>query len=61
MLAASYVRLEENGVLTDCSIKTQEPDETLDFSFSSTNVINKLIMKVGHPRSNDKRVINKCP
>ncbi|XP_074643105.1 cell cycle checkpoint protein RAD1-like [Tubulanus polymorphus] len=37
--------LEENGVLTDCSIKTQEPDETLDFNFCSTNVINKIIMK----------------
>ena len=39
-------RLEENGVLTDCSIKTQEPDETLDFNFSNTNVVNKIIMKV---------------
>ncbi|XP_064621085.1 cell cycle checkpoint protein RAD1-like isoform X2 [Lineus longissimus] len=37
--------LEEGGVLTDCSIKTQEPDETLDFNFSSVNVINKVIMK----------------
>ena len=39
-------RLEENGVLTDCSLKTQDPDETLDFSFSSANVVNKIIMKV---------------
>ncbi|KAL4223188.1 ssDNA endodeoxyribonuclease [Mactra antiquata] len=37
--------LEEEGVLTDCSIKTLEPDEVLDFNFSSTNVINKIIMK----------------
>ncbi|XP_033123281.1 cell cycle checkpoint protein RAD1-like isoform X3 [Anneissia japonica] len=37
--------LEENGVLTDCSIKTLEPDETLDFNFTSANVINKIIMK----------------
>ncbi|XP_053374964.1 cell cycle checkpoint protein RAD1-like isoform X1 [Mercenaria mercenaria] len=37
--------LEEDGVLTDCSIKTLEPDEVLDFNFSSTNVINKIIMK----------------
>ena len=42
----SVDRLEENGVLTDASIKTQDPDETLDFNFSSTNVINKIIMKV---------------
>ncbi|XP_060586860.1 cell cycle checkpoint protein RAD1-like isoform X2 [Ruditapes philippinarum] len=37
--------LEEDGVLTDCSIKTLDPDEVLDFNFSSTNVINKIIMK----------------
>ena len=39
-------RLEEGGVLTDCSIQTQEPDETLDFDFSSADVLNKIIMKV---------------
>ncbi|EDO28618.1 predicted protein [Nematostella vectensis] len=37
--------LEEGGVLTDCSIQTQEPDETLDFDFSSSKVLNKIIMK----------------
>ncbi|WAR02993.1 RAD1-like protein [Mya arenaria] len=37
--------LEEDGVLTDCSIKTLEPDEVLDFNFCSTNVVNKIIMK----------------
>ncbi|KAK2154367.1 hypothetical protein NP493_2193g00010 [Ridgeia piscesae] len=37
--------LEDGGVLTDCSIKTMEPDETLDFNFCSTNVVNKIIMK----------------
>lgn len=41
-----YFRLEEGGVLTDCSIQTEEPDETLDFDFSSANVLNKIIMKV---------------
>ena len=40
------VRLEEGGVLTDCSIQTQEPDETLEFDFSSAEVLNKIIMKV---------------
>lgn len=40
------VMLEEDGVLTDCSLKTLEPDEVLDFDFCSTNVINKIIMKV---------------
>jgi len=39
-------RLAENGVLTDCSIKTQEPEETLDFNFASENVVNKIIIKV---------------
>lgn len=37
--------LEENGVLTDCSLKTLEPEETLDFNFNSLNVVNKIIMK----------------
>ncbi|XP_062501190.1 cell cycle checkpoint protein RAD1-like [Corticium candelabrum] len=37
--------LEENGVLTDCSIRTQEPEETLDFDFCSANVVNKAILK----------------
>jgi len=37
--------LEEDGVLTDCSIKTLEPDEVLDFDFCSNNVVNKIIMK----------------
>ncbi|XP_033123280.1 cell cycle checkpoint protein RAD1-like isoform X2 [Anneissia japonica] len=45
--------LEENGVLTDCSIKTLEPDETLDFNFTSANVINKIIMKSDFPRESD--------
>ncbi|XP_076473064.1 cell cycle checkpoint protein RAD1-like isoform X1 [Babylonia areolata] len=39
------VILEEDGVLTDCSLKTLEPDEVLDFDFCSTSVINKIIMK----------------
>ncbi|XP_041377028.1 cell cycle checkpoint protein RAD1-like [Gigantopelta aegis] len=39
------VILEEEGVLTDCSIKTMEPDEILDFDFCSTNVVNKIIIK----------------
>ncbi|RDD42886.1 Cell cycle checkpoint protein RAD1 [Trichoplax sp. H2] len=37
--------LEENEVLTDCNIQTQESSEILDFNFLSTNVINKIIMK----------------
>uniref|UniRef100_A0A0B6ZTE3 Cell cycle checkpoint protein RAD1 n=2 Tax=Arion vulgaris TaxID=1028688 RepID=A0A0B6ZTE3_9EUPU len=37
--------LEEDGVLTDCSIKTLEPDEVLDFDFCNSSVVNKIIMK----------------
>ena len=36
--------LEEDGAVTDCSIKTNEPDEILDFEFASSNVINKVIV-----------------
>jgi len=41
------VRLEDSGVVTDCSLKTLEPEDTLDFNFNSSNVVNKVIIKVG--------------
>ncbi|XP_052599090.1 cell cycle checkpoint protein RAD1 isoform X1 [Peromyscus californicus insignis] len=37
--------LEEGGVVTVCKINTQEPEETLDFDFCSTNVMNKIILQ----------------
>ncbi|XP_039203798.1 cell cycle checkpoint protein RAD1 [Crotalus tigris] len=37
--------LEEGGVVTVCKIKTQEPEEILDFDFCSTNVVNKIILQ----------------
>jgi len=37
--------LEEGGVLTDCSIKTQLPEETMDFNFNSSDVVNKAIIR----------------
>ncbi|XP_052015759.1 cell cycle checkpoint protein RAD1 [Apodemus sylvaticus] len=37
--------LEEGGVVTVCKITTQEPEETLDFDFCSTNVMNKIILQ----------------
>ncbi|XP_072272677.1 cell cycle checkpoint protein RAD1 [Pyxicephalus adspersus] len=37
--------LEEGGVVTVCKIHTQEPEETLDFDFCSTNVVNKIILQ----------------
>lgn len=33
---APLSRLEEDGVVTDCEIKTEEPEDTLDFDFFST-------------------------
>lgn len=38
-------RLEEGGVITDCSIKTSESEEILDFNFSAANVLNKIILR----------------
>ena len=38
--------VEDAGILTDCSIKTQEPEDLLDFDFSGESVENKIIMKV---------------
>ena len=32
-------------MLTDCSIQTRDADETLDFDFTSANVVNKIIMR----------------
>ncbi|XP_077137904.1 cell cycle checkpoint protein RAD1 [Ranitomeya variabilis] len=37
--------LEEGGVVTVCKILTQEPEETLDFDFCSTDVLNKIILQ----------------
>ena len=39
-----FYSLEESGVLTDCSIQTQDADEILEFDFCSANVVNKVIM-----------------
>lgn len=45
-MGVTSCRLEEAGVLTDCSIRTLEAEETLDFDFCTANVLNKVIMKV---------------
>ena len=44
----SFRLVEDAGILTDCSIKTQEPEDLLDFDFSGADVENKIIMKVRH-------------
>ncbi|KAK0080759.1 hypothetical protein PV325_013369 [Microctonus aethiopoides] len=38
------VWIEEDGVITDCSLKTQEPDELLDFRMESDSILNKVIL-----------------
>lgn len=38
----NYGRLEEDGVILDSSIRTQDPGEIADFSFSDDSVINKV-------------------
>ncbi|XP_047229063.1 cell cycle checkpoint protein RAD1 [Girardinichthys multiradiatus] len=37
--------LEEGGVVTVCKINTHEPEEPIDFEFSSSNVTNKVILQ----------------
>lgn len=39
------ILLEENGIITDCSLKTQHPDELLDFHLEPENVINKVVLQ----------------
>ena len=46
MYGVNVYSLEEGSVVTECSIKTQEAVEMLDFEFCGTNVVNKIIMKV---------------
>lgn len=38
------VLIEFEGIITDCSLKTQEPDELLDFNLEVDNVVNKVVM-----------------
>lgn len=37
--------LEEDNIVTHCSVKTQESEEALDFEFCAANVVNKIIMR----------------
>ncbi|KAL7300557.1 cell cycle checkpoint protein RAD1 [Trichogramma pretiosum] len=38
------ILIEEDGVVVDCSLKTQEPDEILDFDLDPETVINKVLL-----------------
>ncbi|XP_076675991.1 cell cycle checkpoint protein RAD1 isoform X1 [Andrena cerasifolii] len=39
------VLIEEDGIITDCSLKTQDPDELLDFHLEAENVLNKVVLQ----------------
>ncbi|XP_012227665.1 cell cycle checkpoint protein RAD1 [Linepithema humile] len=39
------VIIEEDGLITDCSLKTLEVDTLLDFHLESENVVNKVVLK----------------
>lgn len=39
------VIIEEDGLITDCSLKTLDVDTLLDFHLESENVTNKVILK----------------
>jgi cell cycle checkpoint protein len=40
-----YCRLEEGGIITNCSIRILEAGEILDFNFCAANVLNKIILQ----------------
>lgn len=39
------IELVVGGIVTKCQIKTMDADMMLNFDFSSSNVVNKIIMK----------------
>lgn len=39
-------RLEDNGIITECNLKTLEAEELVNFDFDFDKVVNKIIMKV---------------
>ncbi|XP_014604783.1 PREDICTED: cell cycle checkpoint protein RAD1-like [Polistes canadensis] len=39
------ILIEENGVITDCSLKTQNPESLLDFHLEEENVYSRVVLK----------------
>lgn len=37
--------IEEDGIITDCSLKTLEVDALLDFHLEAENVVNKVVLQ----------------
>jgi len=40
--------LEDQGVVTDCQIKTKEAEECLDFNFTNSKILSKIIINSEH-------------
>ena len=38
--------LEDNGIITECNIKTLETDQLVNFEFDFDKIVNRVIMKV---------------
>lgn len=43
--------LEDNGIITECSIKTLETDSFINFDFDIDKLITKIIMKVNRKKN----------
>lgn len=39
------ILIEEDGIIVDCSLKTQTPDELLDFQMEAESVVNKVLLR----------------
>ena len=39
------ILIEEEGIITECSLKTQEPDELLNFNLETESVLNKIVLQ----------------
>lgn len=38
------ILIEEDGVIVDCSLKTREPEDILDFNMEPESVVNKVLL-----------------
>merc|ERR1712154_171329 len=40
--------LEDHGVVTDCQVRTKEAEECLDFNFTNSKIVSKIIVNSDH-------------
>ncbi|CAK9303550.1 unnamed protein product [Gordionus sp. m RMFG-2023] len=52
--------LEENGVTTDCSIKTQEYEDVMEYDFLNIDIVNKIIFKSEALKEIFNEIDNSC-